>query len=63
VSPTYISGIVIFLIALLNLLGIKLSQSELTPIIEGIITAVLGINIIWRRYKIGDLTPLGFKKK
>ena len=60
-SPTYLSGVVIVIIALLNFFKINISESELLPIVEGLITAVLGINIIYRRLKVGDINVFGKK--
>ena len=62
-SPTYISGIVIVVVALLNLFGIKVANEEITKIAEGLVTAILGIIIIVRRFKHGGITILGAIKK
>ena len=61
-SPTYISGIVIVIVAILNFLGVKVGNNEITKIVEGLVPAILGIIIIIRRYKKGDLSIIGTKK-
>ena len=61
-SPTYISGIGIVLVAILNIFGIKVANDEITKIVEGLVTAILGIVIIWRRYGHGGVSVLGSVK-
>jgi hypothetical protein len=62
-SPTYISALVIIIISILKIFKIDILEEELTPVITGITTGITGLIILIRRYKVGDLSPLGQKKK
>lgn len=57
-SSTYISSIVIVIIALLKIFKVELLPEDITPIITGI----LALYILIRRYQKGDINPLGLKK-
>ena len=61
-SPTYLSGLVIVLVAALNFFGVKVANDEITKIVEGAVPAILGIVVIVRRFKHGGITVLGTKK-
>lgn len=61
-SPTYISGIVIVLVAILNIFGIKVANDEITKIVEGVVPAILGIVVIIRRFRHGGISVLGKAK-
>ena len=62
ISHEYISAIVIVIISLLAIFKVKVSTEEVLPIVEGLATGILGIYIMIRRYKKGDLTLAGIKK-
>ena len=56
-SPTYISSIVVVIIALLQIFKIKLLPEDLTPIITGILAFV----ILFRRFQKHDISIYGKK--
>lgn len=62
-SPTYTSAIVIVIVSVLGLFKIKIGTEELTAIVAPLITGILGIIVLVRRFKKGDLTLSGFRKK
>lgn len=58
-SATYISGLVALIVAVLEILKIKVLPAELEPIIIGIASLI----ILYRRFAKGDLTIYGKVKK
>ena len=57
-SPTYISGVVALIIALLEIFKIKVLPTEIEPVIIGVAALI----VIIRRFKHGDITIYGKKK-
>jgi len=62
-SKEYIGAIVILLAELLPLLGLTISTDKLTSIIQSVIVLISGGVIAISRYKKGDITLAGYKKK
>lgn len=58
-SPTYVAGLVALIVSLLEFFKIKVLPAEIEPIIIGIAAII----VLFRRYKQGDLTIFGSKKK
>lgn len=62
ISTTYISSVVIILVSILQAFKINIGSEELTPILEGFITGIGGLYIIWKKWKNGEITALGVRK-
>ena len=62
VSPTYITSVVIVIVSILSLFKIKISAEELIPVAAALVTGIGGLIVLIRRYKQGDLSPLGVRK-
>lgn len=58
-SPTYVSALVIVIVAVLNLFKVNVSQTDIESIITPLVTAIAGIIVLYRRYQKGDLTLVG----
>ena len=58
-SPSYISGLAILIVSVLELLKIKVIPTDIEPIIVGVASLILLV----RRFKKGDLTIYGKIKK
>jgi hypothetical protein len=57
-SQEYISSIVILIVSVLGLFKIQVASEAVT----GIVTGLLAIWIAYRRFKKGDISPLGARK-
>ena len=58
-SPSYISGLAILIVSVLELLKIKVIPTDIEPIIVGVASLILLV----RRFRKGDLTIYGKIKK
>lgn len=54
-SQEYLGAVVILLISVLKLFGIELGNEEVTTIVAGLVA----LYVAFRRFKKGDITPLG----
>ena len=61
-SRTYIAAIIGILSQVLPMLGIEVGSAELTTTLSTIITVLAGLWVMVRRFKAGDITPLGVRK-
>lgn len=61
-SQTYIATIVSILSVVLPYFGVKTTSEEVNSVVQAIVVAVMGIWIMIRRYKQGDINVLGAKK-
>ena len=62
ISTTYISSVIIILVSILNAFKINIGTAELTPVIEGLVTGIGGLYIIWKKWKNGEITASGVRK-
>ena len=63
-SPTYVSAFVALGMGILGIFKINLvSSEELTKVIEAVVILVTTGIIIVRRFKKGDITVVGSRKK
>lgn len=62
ISQTYVSALVLILVAILPRLGIQIGSDELTVWIQAILTVIGGGLIMYRRYKNGDINLAGVKQ-
>ena len=61
-SQTYIATIVSILSVVLPYFGVKTTSEEVNSVVQAIVVAVMGIWIMIRRYKQGDINVLGAKQ-
>ena len=62
-SQQYISALIIVLTSILSLLNIKFDMNVLTQTITAVVTLAGGAYVLYRRYKQGDITFVGTKRK
>lgn len=62
VSQTYVALAISTLSTLLPLVGVKFDNETLTALVQAFFTIGGIIWALYRRYKVGDITPLGFRK-
>ena len=58
-STTYIGVIVTILATLLPKFGISIGSEELTITLQTLMVIGSSIWIMWRRFRVGDISPLG----
>lgn len=61
-STEYYSAVALMLMAVLKYFNIEVTEGEIMKNIEGVVALVAFGNLIYKRFKKGDITPLGFKK-
>lgn len=61
-STEYLSTIVLAIIAGLKIFDIEISETMAADITQGIIAVVAVVNLLVKRFKRGDVTPLGFRR-
>lgn len=61
-SPTYVSALVSVLAVLLPQLGVQIESEQLTSFISAVVVVISGLVIMYRRFKVGNITILGGTK-
>ena len=61
-SPTYLSGLVIVLVQVLNYFGIEVASEQLTTTVTTLVTIGAGLLVMYRRYAKGGVDAFGFSK-
>ena len=63
IAPEYISGIAIFVVAILKLFKVDVGTEEITNLLVGLVGVIGGIIVIVKRFKQGDINAFGAIKK
>ena len=61
-STEYASAIVLFLGAVLKYFEIEITDNQLMEVVGGVVSLWAFGNLIYKRFKRGDVTPLGVRK-
>ena len=61
-SKEYLAVFIMILATVLPQLGVEVSSEALTTTVSTIVVVVSGIYAMYRRYKKGDISPLGVRK-
>lgn len=63
VSLTQRANYVALVMVISRLLDLDLDQGQVTEIVTGVVAAVAVLTALYGRWRVGDLTILGFRKK